>query len=255
MTDLEFRTAADAARAAQDYDAETPDLPPDDIDATRSTSETAAGERDVCEQSPADGAATAGGGSLPADALAAPAPSPVRAPVPGEGVTPDVTEATPASVVPADPPAGDDHFLALLDEFMDENDELLRRLADDQSGQGFAAPDAGADHPPTTGECRTPGSTVAAATATRESTEGFADLGAGADLGGPDDPGPVPEPPLPDDLAADIGRNLAQLSMAVGNLADDLRQAGPHAGNYLDTLRHCRHNLDLLIRAAETADA
>lgn len=68
------------------------------------------------------------------------------------------------------------------------------------------------------------------------------------------DPGPVPDPPPLDPRTADaITTNLGGLALAIGNLATLLRDAGPHAGSNLHTLRHWRHELDLCIRLAERA--
>lgn len=70
---------------------------------------------------------------------------------------------------------------------------------------------------------------------------------------GPDDPGPVPDPPLDPRTAEAITTNLGGLALAIGNLATLLRDAGPHAGGNLHALRHWRHELDLCIRLAERA--
>lgn len=69
----------------------------------------------------------------------------------------------------------------------------------------------------------------------------------------PDDPGPMPEPPLPDHLRKGIDDNLGRLALAVGNLAVLLRDAGPHGGVALHSLRHWRHEMDLMIRRVEAA--
>jgi hypothetical protein len=69
----------------------------------------------------------------------------------------------------------------------------------------------------------------------------------------PNDPGPVPDPPLDPRIADAIVRDLGGLALAIGNLAVLLRDAGPHAGGNLHALRHWRHELDRCIRLAERA--
>lgn len=70
------------------------------------------------------------------------------------------------------------------------------------------------------------------------------------------DPGPVPEPaPLDPRTRVRIDDSLGTLDRSVGNLAELLREAGPHAPVYLRDLRDLRHQLDLIIRAVEAVDA
>jgi len=63
----------------------------------------------------------------------------------------------------------------------------------------------------------------------------------------------TPDPLLFDDLGADIGRSLAQISLAVGNLADHLHHAGPHAGEFLRPLRRHHHDIGDLIHRIEAS--